>query len=111
MTILYQDKKGGLQLQNKDNLRWYSVPYYKHSFIVNVGLALQHLTNDKFKATNHRVIFNCQKRISIPFFFEPNHDFVLNPALLKIKEKPLYKINNYEIFLTQSLKKFVEYKR
>ena len=111
MTILYQNKKGGLQLQNKDNLKWYNVPCKKNSFIVNTGLVLQQLTNDKFKATNHRAIYNCEKRISIPFFFEPNYDFVLNPALLKIKKKPLYKINNYETFLAQSLKKFVEYKR
>ena len=111
MTILYQNKKGGLQVQNRGNLKWYNVPYNKNSFVVNTGLALQQLTNGKFKATNHRVIFNCEKRISIPFFFEPNYDFVINPALLKIKKKPLYKINNYEIFLAQSLKKFVEYKR
>jgi len=111
MTILYQNKKEGLQLQNKDNLKWYNVPYKKNSFIVNTELALQQLTNDKFKATNHREIYNCEKRISIPFFFEPNYDFVLNPALLKIKKKLLYKINNYETFLAQSLKKFVAYKR
>jgi len=111
MTILYQNKKGGLQVQNRDNLKWYNVPYYKNCFVVNTGLALQRLTNGKFKATKHRVIFNCAKRISIPFFFEPNYDFVLNPELLKIKKKPLYKISNYEIFLAQSLKKFIEYKR
>ena len=111
MTILYQNKEGGLQVQNKDNLKWYNVPYYKNCFVVNTGLALQWLTNGKFKATKHRVIFNCAKRISIPFFFEPNYDFVLNPELLKIKKKPLYKISNYEIFLAQSLKKFIEYKR
>ena len=110
-TILYQDKKGGLQLQDRKNLKWYNVPYKKNSFVVNTGLALQYLTNDKIKATNHRVVFNREKRISIPFFFEPNYDFVLNPALLKIKKKPLYKISNYEIFLAQSLKKFAEYKR
>ena len=111
MTILYQNKKGGLQVENRGNLKWYNVPYNKNSFVVNTGLALEQLTNGKFKATNHRVIFNGEKRISIPFFFEPNYDFVLNPALLKIKKKPLYKINNYEIFLAQSLKKFIEYKR
>ena len=111
MTILYQNKKGGLQVQNRDNLKWNNVPYNKNSFVVNTGLALQKLTNNKFKATNHRVVFNYEKRISIPFFFEPNYDFVLNPTLLKIKKKPIYKIYNYETFLAQSLKKFIEYKR
>ena len=111
MTILYQDKIGGLQVQNRNNYKWHDVPYKKNSFIVNTGLALQQLTNNKIKATNHRVIFNSRKRISIPFFFEPNYNFTLNPTVLKIKERPLYEINNYEIFLKQSLKKFVEYKR
>ena len=104
ITILYQDKKGVLQVQNRNSYKWYNVPYNKDSFVVNTGLALQQLTNGKFMATNHRVIYNCEERISIPFFFEPNYDFVLNPVFLKIKSKPLYKINNYEIFLTKSLK-------
>lgn len=111
MTILYQDQKGGLQVQNRHNLKWYDVPFNKNSFIVNTGLGLQYITNGKFMATNHRVLFNNAKRISIPFFFEPSYDFHLNPNLLKIKNKPLYKIDNYEIFLEQSLKKFIEYKR
>ena len=111
MTILYQDKKGGLQVQNRHDLKWYDVPYNKNSFIVNTGLALQHLTNNEFKATNHRVLFNKRKRISIPFFFEPSYDFYLNPNLLNIKTKPLYKVSKYEIFLKQSLKKFAEYTR
>lgn len=111
MTILYQDKKGGLQVQDRNNSEWYDVPYSENSFVINTGLALQKLTNDKFKATNHRVILNHKKRISIPFFFEPNYDFVIDPVFLNIKNKPLHKINNYGIFLTQSLKKFIEYKR
>ena len=111
MTILYQDKKGGLQVQNRHNLKWYDVPFNKNSFIVNTGLALQHLTNDKFKATNHRVLYNKSKRFSIPFFFEPSYNFSLDPSLLKIKKKPIYKVNNYEIFLKKSLMKFIEYKR
>ncbi len=111
MTILYQDKKGGLQVQNKDNLKWYNVPYIKNSFVVNTGLALQYLTNGKYKATNHRVIFNSEARISIPFFFEPNYNFVLNPASLNIKKKSIYKVTNYETFLDHSLKKFIEYNR
>ena len=111
MTILYQSKKGGLQVQNRKNLKWYTVPYNKNAFIVNSGLALQLLTNDKFKATNHRVIFDQKKRISIPFFFEPNYNFKIDPSLLKIRKKPLYDVVNYEAFLSKSLEKFVEYNR
>ena len=111
MTILYQDKKGGLQVQNRHTLEWHDVPHDPDSYVVNSGLALQYLTNGYFKATNHRVLFNKEERISIPFFFEPSYDFDIDPKHLEINDKPIYEINNYEEFLTNSLKKFVEYDR
>ena len=111
MTILYQDKKGGLQVQNRNNLQWYNVPYDPNSLIVNTGLALQFLTNDYFKATNHRVLVNSEERISIPFFLEPSYDFVLNPNLLNITDKPIHEVTTFEVLLNHSLKKFIEYDR
>ena len=109
-TILYQDKKGGLQVQNRKTKKWHDVPYNKNALVVNTGRALEFLSKGKFKATNHRVLWNKKKRISIPFFFEPSYDFKMNLAFLNTK-----KINNkgfiYEKFLNQSLKKFVEYQR
>ena len=68
-TILYQNKKGGLQVQNRKNKKWYDVPYNKNALVVNTGLALQFLSKGKFKATNHIVLFNKKKRMSFPFFF------------------------------------------
>ena len=85
-TILYQDKKGGLQVQNRKTKKWHNVPFNKNALVVNTGRALEFLSKGKFKATNHRVLWNKTKRMSIPFFFEPNYDFVLNPELLKIKK-------------------------
>ena len=110
-TILYQDKKGGLQVQNRKTKKWYNVPYNKNALIVNTGLALQYLSKGKFKATNHRVLWNKSKRMSIPFFFEPSYDFKMSQSLLngylKVKNKSVI----YEKFLNNSLKKFVEYQR
>ena len=111
MTILYQDKKGGLQVQNRHTLEWHDVPHDPTAYVVNTGLALEYLTNGKMKATNHRVLFNQEERISIPFFFEPSYDFKLDPKYLEISEDYKYDIDNYENFLTNSLKKFVEYDR
>ena len=111
MTILYQDKKGGLQVQNRHTLEWHDVPHDPTAYVVNTGLALEYLTNGKMKATNHRVLFNQEERISIPFFFEPSYDFKLDPKYLEISEDCKYDIDNYENFLTNSLKKFVEYDR
>ncbi|MDC0249918.1 isopenicillin N synthase family oxygenase [Candidatus Pelagibacter sp.] len=109
-TILYQDKKGGLQVQNRKNKKWFDVPFNKKALVVNTGRALEFLSKGKFKATNHRVLWNKSKRLSIPFFFEPSHDFKMNKNFLNSKrysKKGLI----YEKFLKQSLKKFVEYQR
>ena len=109
-TILYQDQKGGLQVQNRKTKKWHDVPFNKNALVVNTGRALEFLSKGKFKATNHRVLWNKKKRMSIPFFFEPSYDFKMNPNFLNAR-----KINNkgliYEKFLNQSLKKFIEYQR
>ena len=109
-TILYQDKKGGLQVQNRKTKKWHNVSFNKKALVVNTGRALEFLSKGKFKATNHRVIWNKTKRMSIPFFFEPSYDFRMNKSFLNKNTKK----NNgliYEKFLNQSLKKFVEYQR
>ena len=109
-TVLYQDKMGGLQVQNRKNKKWYDVPFNKKGLVVNTGRALEFLSKGKFKATNHRVLWNKADRMSIPFFFEPSYDFKMNTSFLH-----KLKIDNsgviYEKFLNQSLKKFVEYQR
>jgi isopenicillin N synthase-like dioxygenase len=109
-TVLYQDKKGGLQVQNRKTKKWYDVPFNKKALVVNTGRALEFLSQGKFKATNHRVLWNKSKRLSVPFFFEPSYDFKMNKSFLNSK-----KYSNtgqiYEKFLNQSLKKFIEYQR
>ena len=109
-TILYQDKKGGLQVQNRKNKKWYNVPFNKNALIVNTGLALEYLSKGKFKATNHRVLWNKTKRISVPFFFEPSYDFKMHPSFLN-GSKSVKKGIFFQNFLKNSLKKFIEYQR
>ena len=70
--------------------------------------ALEFLSAGKFKATNHRVLWNKSKRLSIYFFFEPSYDFKMNRSFLNLK-KSSFKIQIYEKFLNQPLKKFIEY--
>ena len=110
-TVLYQDKKGGLQVQNRKNKKWYDVPFNKNALIVNTGLALEYLSMGKFKATNHRVLWNKTKRMSVPFFFEPSYDFKMSPSFLNDTLKNLDKGVVFEKFLKKSLKKFIEYQR
>ena len=109
-TVLYQDRKGGLQVQNRKTKKWYDVPFNKKALVVNTGRALEYLSKGKFKATNHRVLWNKSKRLSVPFFFEPSYDFKMSKSFFNSK-----KYSNsgkiYEKFLNQSLKKFIEYQR
>ena len=109
-TVLYQDKKGGLQVQNRKNKKWYDVAFNKNALIVNTGLALEYLSKGKFKATNHRVLWNKTKRMSVPFFFEPSYDFRMHPSFLNSKKNNKKGIF-FQDFLKNSLKKFIEYRR
>jgi isopenicillin N synthase-like dioxygenase len=109
-TILYQDKKGGLQVQNRNSKKWYDVPFNKKALIINTGLALEYLSKGKFKATNHRVLWNKTKRMSVPFFFEPSYDFKMHPSFLN-GSKSVKKGMFFQSFLNKSLKKFIEYQR
>ena len=109
-TVLYQDKKGGLQVQNRKNKKWYDVAFNKNALIVNTGLALEYLSKGKFKATNHRVLWNKTKRMSVPFFFEPSYDFRMHPSFLNSKKNNKKGIF-FQDFLKNSLKKFIEYQR
>ncbi|MBD1168314.1 isopenicillin N synthase family oxygenase [Pelagibacterales bacterium SAG-MED06] len=109
-TVLYQDKKGGLQVQNRKNKKWYDVPFNKNALIVNTGLTLEYLSKGKFKATNHRVLWNKTKRMSVPFFFEPSYDFMMHTSFLNssnTNKKGIF----FQDFLKNSLKKFIEYQR
>jgi len=109
-TILYQDKKGGLQVQNRKNKKWYNVPFNKKALVVNTGRALEFLSNGKYKATNHRVLWNKEERMSIPFFLEPSFDFKMNKSFLNSKRANNNGIS-YKKFLKNSLEKFIEYQR
>ena len=110
-TVLYQDKRGGLQVQNRKNKKWYNVPFNKNALVVNTGRALEFLSKSKFKATNHRVLWNKKERMSVPFFFEPSFDFKMNKDLLTKKNSKQNNAEIYEKFLNNSLKKFIEYQR
>jgi Isopenicillin N synthase and related dioxygenases len=55
-TVLYQNKKGGLQVQNRETRKWHDVPFQKDALIENTGRALEYLSKGCEEATNHRVL-------------------------------------------------------
>lgn len=74
LTILFQDKVGGLQVRNRAG-EWVSAPPVEDTFIVNIGDLVQTLTNDRYTSTMHRVINTSGvERYSIPFFIDLDFD-------------------------------------
>ena len=110
LTIPYQHERGGLQVRDR-NRQWHSVPCDGDAFVVNTGLAMERITNRRFVATRHRVLTNRDERLSIPFFFEPRYDCPLAPKSFGINEPVSGEAVEYEVFLRESLAKFVEYER
>ena len=75
LTLLLTDENKGLQIQTKDR-EWLDVPPKKGAFVVNIGDMFERWTNGLYKSTVHRVITpkGAKERYSVPFFFEPNFD-------------------------------------
>jgi isopenicillin N synthase-like dioxygenase len=78
LTIVYQDDAGGLEVQYGS--AWIEVPFVPGSFVVNVGDMLERLTCGRYASAVHRVVNRSGRaRISMPFFFDPGFDAVLQP--------------------------------
>jgi isopenicillin N synthase-like dioxygenase len=83
LTVLYvEDELGGLQvMRGKDD--WVDVPAIPGSFVVNIGDLMAFWTGGRWTSTVHRVVnppeLEVSSRISIPFFYLPNHDTSIEP--------------------------------
>lgn len=81
LTLLHQDDAaGGLQVF-KDG-EWHDVAAIPGTFIVNIGDLMARWTNDRWVSTLHRVQNPplhdpASRRISIPFFCQPNYDALI----------------------------------
>jgi len=79
ITLLAQDKNGGLQVMNRQG-NWIDSPYIKDTFVMNFGDMLQRWSNGLFISTPHRVINKSgHERYSCPFFYEPNVKTKVSP--------------------------------
>lgn len=71
ISVLRSNATSGLEIALRDGA-WVSVPPDQTSFFVNVGDALQVLTNGRFRSGRHRVMVNSVRpRVSVIFFGGP----------------------------------------
>ncbi|XP_055827225.1 jasmonate-induced oxygenase 2-like isoform X2 [Solanum dulcamara] len=101
ITFVLQDEVGGLEVQ-KDG-KWIPVTPNKGALVVNIGIVLQVLTNDKYKSPNHRVVRpNGRSRNSFSFFYNVSGEKWLEPLpyfTKQIDQKPNYKGFLYSDYL------------
>lgn len=85
LTVLWQDGPGlqvysGTKEDFKDG-KWVDVsPLSENAFTINIGDMVHVWTGGKCMAPEHRVIANYEKeRFSIPFFYNPSYDVIMQP--------------------------------
>ncbi|MEO0343079.1 MAG: 2-oxoglutarate and iron-dependent oxygenase domain-containing protein [Pseudomonadota bacterium] len=78
LTLLATDGSPGLEVQHR-NGGWVPVSAAPGSFVINFGEMLEYWTEGQVKATPHRVVGSSHERISVPLFFNPNHDTNVAP--------------------------------
>jgi isopenicillin N synthase-like dioxygenase len=80
ITFLAQSALPGLEVRTEEG-EWIRPPAIPGTFVVNTGAMLARYSNDRFRATPHRVINrNDRSRYAIPFFLGPNHDSIVAPV-------------------------------
>ncbi len=78
LTLLATDGSSGLEVRKRGG-GWIPLSAPPGEFVINFGEMLEMWTGGKIKATPHRVIGTSNERISIPLFFNPNHDADVSP--------------------------------
>ncbi|KNA23841.1 hypothetical protein SOVF_020660 [Spinacia oleracea] len=96
LTVLLQDDVGGLYVRGSgaEAESWIHVAPMKGALVINIGDALEILSNGKYKSVEHRVTANGRNnRVSIPIFVNPNPNLIIAPLqeLIDRGEMPKYR--------------------
>lgn len=111
LTILLQDLIGGLyvkKLNGTGDDEWVHVAPIDGAIVINIGDALQIMSNGRYKSVEHRVIANGSKnRISVPIFVNPRPGDIIGPLpeVIERGEKPVYKQVLYSDYVKHFFRK------
>lgn len=99
LTLLLQDDTGGLQTLSRDE-QWVDVPPRRGTIVVNLADSLQVQTNDRYRAAVHRVLpMTNADRYSIPYFYNPAIDAVIEPIDELREAAPRYRSFTWREFI------------
>jgi isopenicillin N synthase-like dioxygenase len=89
MTLLKQDSVGGLEVRSLDGSGWLAVPPRPATLVVNIGDTLESITGGLLRSTPHRVRNPSADamRVSLPYFFDPGFDAVIERAPLDAERR------------------------
>ncbi|XP_028794861.1 feruloyl CoA ortho-hydroxylase 1-like [Neltuma alba] len=109
LTILFQDKTGGLYVRANDGSKlWIHMPPVSGALVINIGDALQIMSNGRYKSVEHRVTANGGKvRVSVPIFVNPKPSDVIGPLpeVVASGETALYKNVLYSDYVKHFFRK------
>ncbi|RHN74551.1 putative oxoglutarate/iron-dependent dioxygenase, non-heme dioxygenase domain-containing protein [Medicago truncatula] len=95
ITVLLQDGIGGLYVKAEDEndvgkVEWLEIPPIPGALVINVGDALEILSNGKYKSSEHRVMTTSnQSRVSVPLFTLPKFTEKIGPLPELVKKDGL----------------------
>ncbi|VVU95535.1 2OG-Fe(II) oxygenase superfamily [seawater metagenome] len=81
--------------------KYKSIKPEKDSLLINLGTCLSKMTNNKLKATKHRVMDIGVERFSNPFFFDPNFSAKIPKDIYQPKSEKI----QYGFYLIDKMKK------
>lgn len=80
LTIVLQDKVGGLQVTKDHGKTWATVEPVDGAFVVNMGDQMHVLSDGIFKSADHQVVVNSSvRRTSIVTFYNPHPNSIVYP--------------------------------
>jgi isopenicillin N synthase-like dioxygenase len=79
LTLLATDGTPGLEVRKRGG-GWIPVTAPVGEFVINFGEMIEFWTQGRVKATPHRVVGGSDERLSVPLFFNPNHDTNVVPV-------------------------------
>ena len=100
LTLLLQDGVGGLQALSEEH-GWIDVEPRSGTIVVNLADCMQVWTNDRYRAAVHRVLpMGDRDRMSVPYFFNPPREAVIEPIAALAGATPVYRPFAFRDFIT-----------